>query len=235
MYLAVSFARHVAGGEADDLPGAVADGYHRAAPVAVVVAAPLVALQQAHLRHQLQRQAGGLREVQQVVPRVRGVADARLLGVLAAPAAFDVVACGLVLGLQQVLAEVFGAPLVDDEHAFALHALLLLFGGELLFLHLDAILPGQRADGLGEVHRLVLHEESDDVAAPPAAEAVPRAARRVDAEAGRLLLVQRAARPVHAALLPELDVPPDDVHRVGTVKQLFDDSFVYHRYRVLTS
>ncbi len=61
-----------------------------------------------------------------------------------------------------------------------------------LATQLDADLLGQALDGLGEGQPVDLHEEGDDVAALPAAEAVEELAGRVDVEGRRLLVVEGA-------------------------------------------
>ena len=219
---------HITGGEADYPPEAVANGYHGAPPVEVVQPSLLALLQQAHLRHQLDGQAGCLGELQQVVPAVGRVADAHLFGVGLAPPAFDIVGGYFVGRIQQVRPEVLGAPLVDNVHAVALHALLFLFRCQLRLFNLDAVPLTQGSDGLGESKRVVLHQESDDVATLSAPEAMPGSACWVHHEAGCLLLMQRAAGGIVRPFLLQLDVTADDIDDVGAVEDLFNNSFVYH-------
>ena len=70
---------------------------------------------------------------------------------------------------------------------------------------LDARPPGQPAQRLGEVDRVALHHEVEDVPSPAAAEALPRLARGRDGEGRRLLAVERAQALVRGARLAQLD------------------------------
>ena len=224
---------HVAGGKTGYPPVAVADGYHDTVTVEVVQPAFFTLLQQANLRHQLDGQAGCLGKAQQIVPTVGRISDAHLFGVCLSPPAFDIVGGHLVLRIEQVLAKMFGTSLVDDVHAFALHTLLFLLGRQLRFFDLNAVSLAQGADGLGEGQRVVLHQEADDVTTLAASEAMPRAAGRVHHETGCLLLMQWAAGCVVRAFLFQLDVTADDIDDVGTVEDLFDNSFVNHSLYML--
>ena len=57
---------------------------------------------------------------------------------------------------------------------------------------LDAGLGGQLAERLGKRQAVALHDEAEDVAAEPAAEALPALAHGRDHERGCLLTVERA-------------------------------------------
>ena len=81
---------------------------------------------------------------------------------------------------------------------------------------------GQIAHGLGKVEVLGLHDEREDVAPFPAAEAVPQLGGGVDLERGGLLLMQRAAAPEVAALLLDGGALADDRHEIARVANFLD-------------
>ena len=158
-----------------------------------------------------------MRELQQVIPLVGCEPDARLFGILQSPAPFDIFGGDLVGRVQQILAEMLRAPLVDYEHRLALHACLFLLGSQPLFLDGYAVFLAEVPDGLRIAHRLVLHQETDGVAALATSETVPGAACRAHEETGGLLLVERAARLVIYSFLLQIDVTGYYIHNISTV------------------
>ena len=86
----------------------------------------------------------------------------------------------------------------------------------------DVRAVGQIAHGLGKVEVLGLHDEREDVAPFPAAEAVPQLGGGVDLERGGLLLMQRAAAPEVAALLLDGGALADDRHEIARVANFLD-------------
>ena len=139
--------------------------------------------------------------------------------------AFDEVRAGG-LGLRAVLEDAFvvGAGLLEQP-LDALLALDLprLVRRQLLVLDRHAVALGEALDGLGEVAGLELHHELEDVAADPTAEAVVQLLRRLDREARRLLVVERAARHRADALLAHLaGARGDQLDEVGALAHLFD-------------
>ena len=85
----------------------------------------------------------------------------------------------------------------------------------LLVLERDAEALREPLDGAGEVEALGLAHERDHVAALAAAEAVVELVGRVDREARRPLLVERAAAGVPRARLPQRGPAGDDLDHVG--------------------
>ena len=79
------------------------------------------------------------------------------------------------------------------------------------FVDLDAGACGQRAERLGEGRPIPLHDEAEDVAAQPAAEAVPRLAAGCDHERRCLLAVEGAQALVGGASLLQRDRFADDI------------------------
>ena len=88
----------------------------------------------------------------------------------------------------------------------------------LLLGELDSRTLRERADGVGKLEVVTLHDVGEDVAALPAAKAVPEARVGVDLERRSLLAVEGAAAPELAAALPKLDRlahQRDDVRRLA--------------------
>ncbi len=79
-------------------------------------------------------------------------------------------------------------------------------------VELDPGAGGEDLERVGERHVVTLHDEAEDVAAQPAAEALPALASRGDVERRRLLTVERAETLVGAARLLQLNRVLDDVH-----------------------
>ena len=98
------------------------------------------------------------------------------------------------------------------EHVAQALALRVLAAGSLA--ELDAGALRQAAQRLGEVDRVALHDEVEDVAAPAAAEALPGLARRRDRERRRLLAVERAQALEGGAGLAQLNGLADQVDEV---------------------
>jgi hypothetical protein len=86
-------------------------------------------------------------------------------------------------------------------------------------VELDAGTAGELRERLGKRQRVALHDEREDVAVLPAAEAVPRVARRRHDEAGCLLAVERAQPLEGGARLLQLDRLP---HHVGDGEAALD-------------
>jgi hypothetical protein len=76
---------------------------------------------------------------------------------------------------------------------------------------LDAGACGQRAECLGEGRTVPLHDETEDVAAQAAPEAMPALAGRSDDERRRLLTVEGTEALVGGARLLQRDALADDV------------------------
>ena len=95
----------------------------------------------------------------------------------------------LAISLELAL-EVFGDPLVDDEHRLTLTLLLAFLVGHLAFLYLDVILGCKPAQSFGIGHLFMLHDKGHGVAALAAAEAVASATGRRNEEGGSALIVE---------------------------------------------
>src|SRR5438067_61955 len=89
-----------------------------------------------------------------------------------------------------------------------------------LGLELDSGVARQLLDRLAERLPLDLHDELDRVAARAAAEAMEHALVGIDAEAGRLLAVERAQPLEVSPRLLELDTTADDLRDVHAVAEL---------------
>ena len=94
-------------------------------------------------------------------------------------------------------------------------ALRSLLGRDVLVLELDPKAIREPFDRAGEVEPLRVPDELDHVAALVAAEAVVEAEARVDREAWRALLVERAAADEAGALLAQRRALLDDRDEVG--------------------
>src|SRR5262245_34760690 len=86
-------------------------------------------------------------------------------------------------------------------------------------LEVEAGPPRQDLEGTTEAHLVVLPDETDDVAAGAAPEAVEESPTRGDGEGRRPLLVERTPPHQHPSLLLELDPPLSD-DRVQLVRGL---------------
>ena len=95
----------------------------------------------------------------------------------------------LAISLELAL-EVFGDPLVDDEHRLTLALLLAFLVGHLAFLYLDVILGCKPAQSFGIGHLFMLHDKGHGVAALAAAKAVASATGRRNEEGGSALIVE---------------------------------------------
>ncbi len=85
---------------------------------------------------------------------------------------------------------------------------------------LDAGTRRQAAQRLGEVDRVALHDEVEDVAAAAAAEALPGFARRSDGERRRLLAVERAQALERGASLASWTRLADELNEVELLLDL---------------
>ena len=135
------------------------------------------------------------------------VAEAAILEVAQGPFADLVVGqCGVIEG---------DGALEDLADALALGVL----AGRPL-VELDAGPRGQATERLGEVDPLALHDEAEDVAAQPAAEALPGLASGGDDERGRLLPVEGAEALVAGPGLLERHLLADEVDDVDAALDL---------------
>jgi hypothetical protein len=122
-----------------------------------------------------------------VVPTSRREAQPELLGGVLVEAPLGQELPGLLRVRARELLGVVGLrDLVRLEHPWTQVALPLrgALPRALLVAELDGVLVGQPLDRLGEADAVDLHQEGDDVAALPAAEAVPDILRGVDVEGG---------------------------------------------------
>ena len=95
----------------------------------------------------------------------------------------------LAISLELAL-EVFGGPLVDDEHRLTLALQFAFLVGHLAFLYLDVILGCKPAQSFGIGHLLIFHDKSHGVAALAAAEAVAGSSSRENEEGGSAFIVE---------------------------------------------
>ena len=204
--------------EADDPPARVGEREHQPLREVVVAArvrqpgaAQLVGREA--LLARLLREAGARREAEAELA-ADGLAEA---------AALEVGAHGYAGRRLPEVALVERGRLVEHgvEPVAALARLLLLRRG-LLVLERDAEPLRQPLDGAGEVEVLRLADEGDHVAALAAAEAVVELVGRVDREARRPLLVERAAAGVARAGLAQRRPAGDDLDHVGCRDDLSD-------------
>ena len=124
----------------------------------------------------------------------------------------------------------FGASLIDNEHAFSLHPCLLLLWSQCFFLNGDTVTFSKCTDCLRKSHGFVLHEKTYNVPTLTASKTVPDTTRRIHDKAGCLFLMERATCLVVDAFLFEFDIFAYHVYYVGTVDDLFYYPFVYHCY-----
>ena len=195
----------------------------RAAQPVVVAVAALARREQARLLAHRAVDLLGAQCVGHGVPAVRCVADAELahvverhaaaLEVLAGALAFRRCECIDVEALRDFVGLV---DLLGDAARLGVTA---------LFGDLDAAVAGEGAHGLGEGEVLVLHQETDGIAADLTAEAVERLAFGIDVEGGRLLVVEGAEAYVVPTGLLELYVAPDEVDDVDAAADLADRGF----------
>src|SRR5215218_10437933 len=125
-------------------------------------------------------------------------------------------------GIPEVAAVEAGRILKERLQPVAALALRLLGGRRLLVLDLGARPVRQPLDRLREVEPLRLADESDEVAALVAAVAVEELLDRVDAEARRLLGMERTEPDPAGARLAELRPSLHDVHHVGPGNDVLD-------------
>lgn len=201
----------LAGTEADDLAGRVADRPHQPAAEAVDGAAAAVLGEargdQLPVTEPLAPEVAG-----EVVPAGRAVADAEVGGRRLVEAALGKeLPADLRLGTVQLLDIELGGGLVRLDQPDALAALVGGVVAALLVAQGDARLGGEPLDRLGEGEVVDLHHERDGVAALLAAEAVEESLARADLEGGRLLVVERAEPlEVAPARVPQLEVLRND-------------------------
>ena len=117
--------------------------------------------------------------------------------------------------------------LEEGEEPFPTGPAGLVLRRRLLVLERDPVAVGEPLDGLDEVEPLRLLHERDQVAALAAAEAVVELPDRVDGEARRLLLVERAAAAPLGACAPKLRARADDLDHVGGRLYLVDRGLPY--------
>ncbi|MPM55420.1 hypothetical protein SDC9_102217 [bioreactor metagenome] len=216
-----------AAAEGDDVALGVDDGDHQAVAEAVVTAAGVIVDDQAG---QLQGVAVVIGEDRlQVLPAVRGVADAEAGGGLAGQAA----ALAVVDGARR-LAQLFLVPGGGAAHdldqiagvAAAVRGVAAVVGDG----HAGA--RRQFAHGVDETHALVFHDETDGGAVGAAAEAVVELLARADRERRRLFVVEGAAGGVIGARLLQRYVAVDQVDDVDPGQQILDEVFRDHGLRI---
>ena len=210
--------------EADDLPGQPGDGEDDPAAEAVVVVPRLLARQdQAGLFQQLGRNPFGLEVGGQAVPGVGRVADLEVGDDILGHAALLEVFLGLapLRARGQALAEEGQGRLVQlDDLLLQLESL----GAQPpLVGDGDVVALGQGSQGLGKGQVLLLHDQGEDVAADPAAEAVVELLVGIHGERGGLLAVERAQSDMLATAGPQGRVLRGDLDDVGGLADLFDD------------
>ena len=201
----------------------VEDGEHHALVEAVAHRAPAPIEGHVGADHLIGFEAQG-RQVPHERAASRGVAEHPLLRHLAAEAAGGQILPRRVRPLAAAAHELgvveLGRARADLLHA-ALHRARHAPAPRVL-RDVDVGAVGQIAHGLGKVEVLGLHDEREDVAPFPAAEAVPQLGGGVDLERGGLLLMQRAAAPEVAALLLDGGALADDRHEIARVANFLD-------------
>lgn len=181
---AVVVVAELAGAEADDVAGGVADRPHQPAAEAVDGAAPAV-LGEAGGDQLLVAEALAAEVTGEVVPARRAVADAEVGGGGLVEAALgEELPADLGLGAVQLLGVELGGRLVCLDQPDALAALVGGVVPALLVAQGDARLGGEPLDDLRERQMVDLLHEGDRVAALLAAEAVEETLARADLEGG---------------------------------------------------
>ena len=217
------------GPEAHGGPRDVADRPHEAPAEAVVDAARPLGGQPRGL-DLLVRVAPRAQVPDQGVPAAGGVAHAEVgAHRLGEPAPGQELAALRGLGGGELgLVELLRDPVGVDEAPAPARLLGAHAGAPLLVVEGDPRLRGQRLDGLGEGQVVDLLDETDDVAALPAPEAVEHPHGGAHVEGGRPLVVEGAQaleRADPGGL--ERDVVADDVLDPGSVAHCFDVVFAY--------
>lgn len=208
---AVVVVAELAGAEADDVAGGVADRPHQPAAEAVDGAAPAV-LGEAGGDQLLVAEALAAEVTGEVVPARRAVADAEVGGGGLVEAALgEELPADLGLGAVQLLGVELGGRLVCLDQPDALAALVGGVVPALLVAQGDARLRGEPLDDLRERQMIDLLHEGDRVAALLAAEAVEETLARADLEGGGLLVVERAETlEVATARVAQLEILGND-------------------------
>src|SRR4029079_3133441 len=167
----------------------------------------------------------------------RGEAETELAAdLLPQPARREVVAReGARLRFPQVALVERRRPVEQLEQPLAPLSQPVLLRRRLLVLELDAEAVGQPLDRADEVDVLQLLDECDRVAALAAAEALEGAAVGRDAEARRLLLVERTQPRVAAAGLPEPRVALDQRDEIGRALDGLDRGVLDPRHQRLAA
>jgi hypothetical protein len=187
----------------------------------VVVVAP--AVDEAGCDQLVLHIALGARLPRELVPARREPEAEVAADLLPKPALGEIAAGGLAGGcIPQVAAVEAGRILEERLEPVASLALRLLGGRRLFVLELGARPVRQPFDRLREVEPLRLAHEGDEVAALVAAVAVEELLDRVDAEARRLLGMERTEADPAGARLAELRPPLDDVDHVGRGDDVLD-------------
>ena len=217
-------AREDAATETDDPSLLIANGENEPAtkPIVIVVAA-LFAQDEARLFHQGQLVALAFGPVDGVVPKLRGTTKAEQLHrVSGHPAPGQVLAGGLAGGfICQGTLPALGDLLVDLEKSF-LEMPRLLAVGAFLVLQWNSRAVSQSAHCFREINAFVRLDESEDVAAFVAAEAMEDLEVGIDVEAWGFFFVKRAKGDEVGAGAFEGQVGPDDIHDVTGGTDLFE-------------
>jgi hypothetical protein len=162
-----------------------------------------------------------MRRILQRAVAVRRVADGKARAGVGIDATAVQVGTRLVVAFQLLLEEAAGR--IQRGVLVAAVVLLLLAARVVLARHFHADALGQLVDRVEELEAVVVHQEADRGAVRAAAEAVVELLGRRDVEAGRALVVERAARFVFLALALERDARVDHLDDVGAGKQVVDE------------
>src|SRR3972149_1523102 len=220
-------ARQHPAAEADDAAAVVP--YRELYPVAKAVVGPPFALDEQAGLHQLRlREAARQQVAAQPVPARRRVAQEKVAHRPAVEAPLLHVGAGRRHVLEQAVIE-------ERRRLVGVLQRPHLLPAAAIAAQLHARSLRQQAQRPGEVEVLLARDEGDDVAAGAAgAEAAPALAPRLDDERGRLLVVERAERPVVAPRLLQAHVAPDYVDDVEPRLYLLDRAHVPPRPRFVS-
>ena len=205
-----------AAAERDQLAGIGVDREHDAVPETVVRRAVFALGDQARLLDLAPLEAPIPEMAEQGIAR-RRVTEPVLLQLFLLEAAFPQVAESLRSGLGTELFDIETlGDLVEPQQGFALARVRIGAGPLAGAGHLEAVLLSQRLERLEEAQALEFHQEIEDIAALPAAEALEDLQAAVHRKGRRLLGMERAKPDVTIrAALAEADMRSDDGNDVG--------------------
>lgn len=194
----------------------VADGEHEAAaePV-IVISGFLLADNQAGLFDQFDRIVFAASPIDSVVPIFGRGAKAEEFDRLFRNAALEEIIAGDLAGgfIGEGVLPALGDAFVDVQQLF-LEMAGFLGGGVILELEWNLGALGEAADGVHEADVFVFFDEGEDIAALVAAEAMENLFVRIDVEAGRFLLMERAERGEVGAGALQIQITADDIDDV---------------------